>query len=260
VGFLRDFEARLEEAVDTLLSRAFRSGVHPVEIARRIVREQEDGRVLGPARAYAPNHFTVYLAPADRERFSTFELALKRELEALVARAAGERGWALLGPAEVVLETEEALRPGRFRVEGKVVEARRAPPAVEAGPGAGPAGEQLREAVEEPTRVVGRVVEEEAPRAYLVVVEGEERGASFPLEGTVTLVGRLPECDVRLRDRGVSRRHLQISRIGPDFVLADLGSTNGTYVNGRRVRTARLAPGDTVRVGRTVLEFRLSRA
>ncbi len=258
MGFLRDFEARLERVVETLLARAFRGGVHPVEIARRIVREQEDGRVLGPARAYAPNHFIVYLSPADRDRFSSFEEALRRELEALVARAAGERGWALLGPPEVLLETDEGLGQGRFRVEGKVVEARDAPGVMLEEPEAEEESKPKWRGAEEPTRALGARLDE-APRAYLVVVEGEEEGASFSLDRAVTLVGRLPECDVRLRDRGVSRRHLQVSRIGKDFVLADLGSTNGTYLNGRRVRTARLAPGDRVRLGSTVLEFRLGR-
>jgi len=71
-------------------------------------------------------------------------------------------------------------------------------------------------------------------------------------------VGRLPECDIVLADSNVSRRHAEVRRQGNGFVVVDLGSTNGTKVNGVGVRERRLADGDELRVGNTRLRFEAS--
>ena len=68
-------------------------------------------------------------------------------------------------------------------------------------------------------------------------------------------IGRLPECAIALDDPNASRRHAQIRREGLDVVLVDLGSTNGTKVNGVLVREHRLLPGDTITIGTTTLRF-----
>jgi pSer/pThr/pTyr-binding forkhead associated (FHA) protein len=72
----------------------------------------------------------------------------------------------------------------------------------------------------------------------------------------VLTIGRLPDCDVVLKDKGASRRHAQL-RVDDDVVtLTDLGSTNGTRLNGQQVQTRVLQDGDKITVGTTVLEFR----
>src|SRR4029450_12237311 len=120
MGILRDFERRLEGAVEGLFARAFRSEVQPVELGKRLVREVEDGRAVGVNRVYVPNVYTYELSPGDRERFADYEVALAQELAALAVDTARERDWAMLGPARIQFETADNLQVGRFRLGSRV--------------------------------------------------------------------------------------------------------------------------------------------
>ena len=80
-------------------------------------------------------------------------------------------------------------------------------------------------------------------------------GRRIPIEHPVVVLGRAPGCDVTLDDRNVSRRHAEVRRRGPVVVLVDLESTNGTIVNGRRVREHPLADGDRITLGNSRLTF-----
>src|SRR5918911_4737995 len=117
---LRDFERRLEGAVEGLFARAFRSGVQPVELGKRLVRAVEDGRTVGVSRVYVPNVYTYGLSRGDRERFADYEQALAHELAALAVETARENDWAMLGPARVEFETADDLDVGRFRLSSRV--------------------------------------------------------------------------------------------------------------------------------------------
>ena len=72
------------------------------------------------------------------------------------------------------------------------------------------------------------------------------------------MIGRLPECQVVLGDPNVSRRHAEVRRTGEGIVVTDLGSTNGTKVNGVSVREQHLASGDEITVGSTTLVLEMS--
>lgn len=89
----------------------------------------------------------------------------------------------------------------------------------------------------------------------LVVVRGPNAGSRFLVDRELTTIGRHPESDIFLDDVTVSRRHAEIARRGDALLLADLGSLNGTYVNGERVEERRLASGDELQVGRFKLLF-----
>jgi diguanylate cyclase (GGDEF)-like protein len=92
-------------------------------------------------------------------------------------------------------------------------------------------------------------------KSFLVMIHGEFLGRRFEIEVQPVTVGRSPDCAVPLQDDSVSRRHCRITP-GPDgLVLADLGSTNGTYVNGRAVSSHRLRENDRVQVGRSIFKF-----
>ena len=73
----------------------------------------------------------------------------------------------------------------------------------------------------------------------------------------VVTLGRLSDCDVVLEDPGASRRHAEIRREDGSYVIIDLGSTNGTMVNGQRVSAVALNPGDMIQLGTTTLTFRV---
>jgi Protein of unknown function (DUF3662)/Inner membrane component of T3SS, cytoplasmic domain len=222
---LRDFERRLGGLVEGLFSKTFRSGVQPVELAKRLIKEMDAGRTVGVNEIWAPNHFRFGLSPDDHLRLEHAEAAIAKELGSVILENAGERGWGLVGPPEVAFEVDDRLRKGDITCAATLVE----------GP--------------------GKVVPQTGPAPSLVIRErGQER--TMPLQGETSTIGRLADCDVTLDDKGASRRHAQIRLKDGVATLTDLGSTNGTELNGHTVQTATLDDGDRITIGSTVLVFR----
>jgi Protein of unknown function (DUF3662)/FHA domain len=251
---LRDFERRLEGAVEGLFARAFRSGVQPVELGKRLVREVEDGRTVGVNRVYVPNVYVYELSPGDRERFADYEVALAQELASLAVDTARERDWAMLGPARIEFETADDLEVGRFRLASRVEPAEQERDDAAAGPaGAGaarPVGPHTAMLPgQRPRPKVG------AP-ASLVLVQGGQPIRSWPLATPELTIGRAEQSDLPLADPGVSRNHARVVREGDDFIVEDLRSTNGTEVNGQPIRRRRLANGDMLKLASSTLQFR----
>jgi hypothetical protein len=253
MGILRDFERRLEGAVEGLFARAFRSEVQPVELGKRLVREVEDGRAVGVNRVYVPNVYTYELSVGDRERFADYEVALAQELAALAVDTARERGWGMLGPARIEFETGEDLEVGRFRLSSRVEadQQERDYAAAAAGPAAaqpvGPhtamlPGQRPRPKVNAP--------------ASLVLIQGGQPIRTWPLATAELTIGRAEQSDIPLADPGVSRSHARVVREGDDFIVEDLRSTNGTEVNGQPIRRRRLANGDMLKLANSTLRFR----
>jgi hypothetical protein len=227
VPILREFERRLGNLVEGFFATTFRSGLQPVELAKRVMREMDAGKTVGVRDVWAPNHFTFTLSQEDGRRFAQAEQAIVAELQRVVRETALERGWGLVGPPRVELEIDEALARGRFRCSATFVE----------GPG------QVAPAVPA------------AGEAGLVLLEGDRVADTYRL-GQATTLGRMAGCDIVLTDPGASRRHAQIVRGDDGFAITDLGSTNGTLVNGEPVRERLLVDGDRITIGSTVFEFR----
>jgi Protein of unknown function (DUF3662)/FHA domain len=253
MGILRDFERRLEGAVEGLFARAFRSGVQPVELGKRLVREVEDGRTVGVNRVYVPNVYVYELSPGDRERFADYEVALAQELAALAVDTARERDWAMLGPARIEFETADDLQVGRFRLGGRVEAAEQERDYAADGAGGAAAqpvgphtamlpGQRRRPTVQAP--------------ASLILVQGGQPIRTWPLATAEISIGRAEQSDIPLADPGVSRSHARVVREGDDFIVEDLRSTNGTEVNGQPIRRRRLANGDMLKLASSTLQFR----
>jgi hypothetical protein len=238
MGILSDFERRLEGLIEGVFTKAFRTGVHPRELATRILRELDAHKTVGVRQVWVPNRFVFRLSPADHERFQQTEKVLRRELEQVIRDGADERGWDLVGPPEVVFEIDPGLRQGEFECEAALVEGPTGPAPVANAAGKGSA--------KEPTRTP----------AKLVVIERGRAGKAFELTKDRVIIGRLPESDVAVPDPGVSRRHAEIRQQDGQYVLVDLGSTNGTKVNKSQIDERVLEEGDRIAIGRTVLEFR----
>jgi len=224
VPILRDFERRLGGLVEGLFSKAFRSGVQPVELAKRIMREMEDGRSVGVSEVWAPNRFELSLSPEDAARYEQVEDAIASELRRVVRETAAERRWGLVGPPQVEFVVDEGLRKGDLGCVATLVE-----------------GEDEEAAA--------------GGRASVVVREdGGERTVALSSD-TVT-IGRLADCDVVLHDKGASRKHAQLKLRDGVWSLTDLGSTNGTRLNGQTIQSRELSDGDRITIGNTLLEFR----
>ena len=213
---LQQFEERLERLVEGTLAKPFRSNLQPIEIGRRLTREMDLHRRVGVHGLIAPNCFTVTLAPADVDRFANFVDALSRELADAAREHARIEGYSFVGPVDVQIFEGTRLRAGRFTVAAEVVE-----------------------------RARGLAL------AELVLPDG----GRVAVGADPVVIGRLPECAVVLDDPNVSRRHAEVRHVGDAVVVTDLGSTNGTKVNGIPVREQHLASGDEITVGSTTLVF-----
>ncbi len=217
---LRDLERGLERSVEGTFARVFRSGLKPVEIGRRLVRELDDNRTVDVhGRTISPNHVTVALSQPDFDRFADIRESLTRELAETVREHARTERTGFLGPVQVEIVVDPRHRTGSFGVTARLREAQGG-----GGPGSLllPTGER--------------------------VVLGEY----------VVTIGRLPESTIVLADTNASRSHAEIRPYGDSYRIVDMGSTNGTLVNGARITDQVLVDGDEIEFGATVILFEAS--
>ncbi len=216
---LRDFEDRLERMVEGVFARVFRTGLQPVELGRRLVKELDANRTLDVrGRPIAPNHFRIRLSRSDLDRFDQIQDSLIAELRTVVRTHATEEGFRFLGPVRLELAEEPDGTVGMFRVDATFDET---PPAEHHG--------------------------------YLELPDGQLVGLG--VEGAT--IGRVPESTIVLSDPNASRHHAELHLDGDSFELVDLGSTNGSKVNGSDVSRRLLVDGDELTFGSIRLRFRL---
>ncbi len=217
---LQALEQRLERMVDGVFRRS-RGSIRPIELGRRLVREMDDNRTVDvKGRRMVPNDYTVLLSPADHASFNEIEDALTTELIEAAREYAREESYHFIGPVKVRLTVDNSLRNGRFGILSQLKQAI-------GGVGAG----------------------------SLVLPSGER----VSLGEHVTTIGRLPSCTLTVDDTNVSREHAKIEP-GPNaYLVSDLGSTNGTLVNGTRIGLGhRLVDGDIISFGSTHVRFEAS--
>jgi Arc/MetJ-type ribon-helix-helix transcriptional regulator len=233
---LQRFERRLETLVEGAFARAFRSSVQPVEIASALQRETTDRAVIvGQGRTLVPNDFVVELGPTDHDRLDQYADTLGEEFAGVVQEYAAEEHFTFVGPVQVRFEVADDVDTGRFRVRSDVIR------------GAIPAG----------TLPTGRAAAQ-LPTLHMRTGSAEE--TAYPLSKQTTVIGRGENCDLRLADPGASRRHAEVHRGEAWVTIRDLGSTNGTLVNTKRVEQADLEDGDEITIGETTFTFRAAGA
>ena len=249
---LRAIEQKIESLFEGVFGRAFRTNVQPVELARKLAKEMDDHRTISVSRVYAPNEYTIYLSEADRAQFEGYEDSLIAELQEYVAEHAKREEYALLSPAKVLMETDDDLAVGEFGIATRMVQPRgraaeAGAPANQPAPGATmiykPSAPETEAVSAEELGMIGE--------AFVVEWDGERR----KLDKKKLVIGRSRDCDIQLADANVSRRHAELRQEGPAYWVVDLDSTNGIEVNGKRVKRAKLADGDTVTLGATDVRF-----
>src|SRR5690242_8319159 len=217
MSVLRNLEAKLEGLFEGAFSRAFKSRVQPVEIARKLVKEMEDNKTLSISHTYVPNNYMVYLSPQDREQFEGYEEGLKKELSDYLLEHARTEGLALVTRPTVDFKTDERLGLGEFGIQAQLVQPPEAEGAVEEEqPVQADFGHTM---VYSPDREARRLVPPIADGRAMLVGGGKRT----VLGGSRVVVGRSRDCDVRLDDPNVSRRHAELRREEGGWVVADLG-------------------------------------
>jgi hypothetical protein len=251
---LRGIEQRLERIFEGVFGRAFRTNVQPVELARKLAKEMDEHRSTSVTRVYVPNEYTVYLSPGDREQFEGYENSVVSELEEYLSEHAARENYALLTAPRVVFETDEDLGMGEFGIATRMAQYGRS------------GGEEAPEIPEPGATMVYKPRTQPTEAASLAEL-GVEReiavlrwnGQRRVLEQQRSVLGRSRDADVQIEDANVSRRHAEIVQEGSTYWLVDLGSTNGTEVDGRRIQRARLDDGSRFTLGETTVTFSTER-
>jgi hypothetical protein len=250
---LERLEAIASRVIEGWSARLFRARLQPVQIAKRVIRAMEAHQTISLAKTFVPNSYVVSLSPSDYSQFEQYKRSLERDLAEAVLGAARDRSFTLLAYPTVEIEEDEDLSPGDLRVACALVDA---------------SGEEVP--ADEPERLGGveaghtmildrdalRSARPRAPQGAIVAQEGSVR-REVPLTAEPITVGRDPKNDIVLDDRRVSRRHAEVRlRLGR-YTLYDLQSTNGTFVNGRRIAEMVLSDDDRIAIGGAELVVRL---
>lgn len=246
---LRSIESKIEGLFEGVFGRAFRTSVQPIELARKLVKEMDDHRNVSVSRVYVPNEYTIYLSPNDRKQFAGYEGSLVGELQEYLAEHARRERYALLGAPVVLVTTDDELAVGEFGIATRLVadEASDEPPPPAELPVEQPAQTMIYRA---PTPPVEATPPPE-PEVVSLTVAGRQHVVSEPR----VVLGRSREAGVRISDVNISRKHAEIRQEGSTYWVVDLGSTNGTLVNGKRVDRQRLRDGDRITLGSTEIVF-----
>ena len=247
---LRNLESKLAGLVEGTFSRAFKSEVRPVEIARKLAREMDEHRVQSLSRTYVPNEYAVWLSPDDREQFSGYEDELRRELSGYLLEHARRERVALLTPPEITFKTDERLRLGEFGIQARLVRPQEDP---SAEPSQGEEGHTM---VYSTSARISEPLREPDPRRGTARLRIEGRSELLGSDGAT--LGRSREADIVIDDANVSRKHAEVRPSGGSWIVRDLGSTNGVKVNGRRIQGAQsLKRGDVIELGTSRATFEL---
>jgi Protein of unknown function (DUF3662)/FHA domain len=250
MSVLRSLESKLAGLVEGTFSRAFKSEVRPVEIARKLAREMDEHRVQSLSRTYAPNEYAVWLSPDDRRQFEGYEGELKRELSGYLLEHARRERISLVTQPKLEFRTDDRLRLGEFGIQARLVKASQR---AEEQPSQGDHGHTMVYTVSDR---LAEPLREPDPRRGSARLRVGDRNEILGAEGAV--IGRSRDADVVIDDPNVSRRHAEVRPSGGSWIVRDLGSTNGVKVNGRRIQGPQsLKPGDTIELGTARVTFAL---
>jgi hypothetical protein len=251
MSVLKNLENKIAGLVEGTFSRAFRSEVRPVEIARKLAREMDEHKSFSVSRTYAPNEYRVFLSPRDRERFAGYEAALTAELAGYLLEHARRERLTLLSRPVIEFETDDRLGLGEFGIQTRVAQPEDEPVSV---PAEAQSGRTMvystAERVSEPLEERGR------PRAQtaLLLIDGKR----VVINAGGATIGRGRASDIVLNDPNVSREHAEVRPRGGSWVITDLGSTNGSQLNGRRLEGSEvLRSGDEIELGESTMTFTL---
>jgi hypothetical protein len=249
VGIFSRLEAFLERLFEAPAGR-LGARLQPILLTKRIERAMDSGKTFDAAGIIVPNRYDLHLHPADYAAFESYRGSLEDDLaHGAMARARRER-YHLVARPTVHLVADPAVPRGDVRVAANVVDddGDRVP-------------EQMPAAAAH-TMVLARPGSEVAPpdsasRAFLLVRTDGARQVRFDLGGALISIGRASDNDVIVDDPEVSRHHCQLKLQHGAYSFADLGSRNGSWINGEPVSEVALGPGDSIRIGSTEIEFQV---
>src|SRR5258708_5441589 len=252
---LARFERLMEDAVEGSLRRVFPTTIQPVQLAKAAARAMEEEQLIGLRGAEVPNHYRLRLAPADLQRFADYQVTLARELNAYLVEYAQDRGLKPIAEPRVELVEDRAVRAGSVRAEARFVDLAPARESEIEAAGAGTRRLRLADlATPRPSQVP------QSPAIERALVLTDRAGLRFALEPAmgVVRVGRATDNEIAIDNQRVSRYHAQLRWVESSWLVYDLDSTNGTFVDGERLSPSKprvVWPNSQLRLGDPDVDF-----
>lgn len=221
MSVLDRFEKSVEGAVNGVFSKFGSKDLQPVDLSSALEREiDNEAMPVGRDRTVAPNEYRFKLSTPDFDHIEQWgSETLADELANNLTNYARSQHYAFVGPVVVIFEEDLDLAKGSFKLTAASVQGNAVPV----------------------------TTDEQSQDCPLLEINGSQ----YLLTKEKTILGRGSGCDIVIDDPGISRKHLEID-VTPNGVIArDLGSTNGTYVEGHQVPAATLLDGNTITIGRT---------
>ena len=217
---LKRIEQKLEKLVEGTFTRVFPSSVKPIELGKRGRRVLEDKKTIGvQGQIIIPNRYVISLSPKDLENIESIQESIQREISSSIRDHANDENYHFQGTLTVEIFSNSSLKTGSIEVDGLFEENKGGFPP-------------------------GSLIDENGKR--LIITEQK------------LSIGRDTKSTMQVVDVEVSRNHAEIRLLNTSFVLIDLQSTNGTFVNGQRVQEHTLQNFDQIKIGSTILLFQKS--
>jgi hypothetical protein len=252
VSLLKDLEQRFETLLEGFFARQFKTGVQPVEIAKKLSREMDTHRTISVSKVYVPNKYVIHVSVQDSERLKPFERTLLSELQSYLLEHAAKEGYNLVERPRLELKSTDDLILGQLRIESSLTSPRTDNAEnIDTGKDA-----KSIDAFQNIDKTLVKTPSQTSQRQVYLVRIDPSGETVIPIVGGYISIGRSEENTVIIEDPNVSRQHALVEKTDGRFIIRDLESTNGTFVDGSRIEKHALHNGDTITIGTTKLQFR----
>jgi hypothetical protein len=245
-GLFGRIEGWLERAVEGSTRAVFQQRLQPIELAKAAARAMQRQQLVGPDGVEVPNAFTVALHPDDLAEVAPYRASLEARISRYLSTLAQERGWTPVAAISVEIVGDDRIRRRALRVDGRMADADLAPATRPVAP---ISATELLPRIQRPAEGVSA-----GGMVILCLEDGRQVGVP---QGALR-IGRALDNDLVIADSRVSRYHAQIARDGGGALVRDLGSTNGTTLDGRPLAEDRLVDGDRLSLGGYIIDVRLA--
>ncbi len=242
MGILKKIEKKLENAVEGVFAKGFKSKVEPVELGKKMATAMINGKVVALKKAWAPNEFEISLSAADDEQYKAYQKEMLHELQDYLIKEATAEGLSMVGRPKIIFKIDENLAKGQFSIKARL-------------------SEDFEKEISKTKDGATQLIPIEEIKAQIVknFLEVQPLNMKYDLKDGSTFVGRSATCDISVVDPALSRRHFEIFIDAEnEAIVKDLNSTNGTMVNGKIIKSLVLKEGDQIQVGDTIFVYRRS--
>jgi hypothetical protein len=241
MGILKKIEKKLESAVEGLFAKGFKSKVEPVELAKKMSLAMVNNKIVALKKVWAPNDFKVFLSSADEEQFVSYQKEIIHELQDFLVKEAIAADLTMGSRPKITFEQAENLAKGQFSIDVKLSEELE---------------KEINITKDGATQIIP--IEQIKPKLTRHFIQLDSSMFQYDLKPGKNLVGRSSTNDISIADPSLSRHHLEIFVDEKEIVLKDLGSTNGTKVNGEIIKSAILKDKDIIEAGSAKFTYRRS--